>query len=106
MPSLGSARRTMNEDLNMTSAQSITTSQHLVPVGVPRDLYTSGAYLQKNTLWHADESPWKAEYVLRILKRNGIVPRTICDVGCGAGEVLRLVQKGMKADCTLWGYEI
>jgi SAM-dependent methyltransferase len=41
-----------------------------------------------------------------MLKRNGIVPRTICDVGCGAGEVLRLVQKGMKADCTLWGYEI
>jgi cyclopropane fatty-acyl-phospholipid synthase-like methyltransferase len=27
-------------------------------------------------------------------------------VGCGAGEVLRLVQEGMDEACVLWGYEI
>ncbi len=75
-------------------------------MGIPHDLYTSGAYLERNPLWHADESPWKAKYVLRLLKRNRIAPKRICDVGCGVGEVLRLVQKGMPEDCTFLGYEI
>src|SRR5712692_2974197 len=69
-------------------------------------LYTSGEYLQKNPLWHADESPWKAKYVLQLMAKNGIAPKTICDVGCGVGEMLRLVQEGMDEECTFWGYEI
>jgi|SRR5437773_3452274 len=71
-----------------------------------QDLYTSGRYLDRNPLWHADESPWKAKYVLQLMARNGLKPKTICDVGCGAGEVLRLVQAGMNAECTCWGYEV
>ena len=70
------------------------------------DLYTSGEYLKNNPLWHADESPWKAKYVLRILAKNRITPKTICDVGCGAGEVLRLVQEGMGPEARFLGYEI
>ena len=71
-----------------------------------RDLYTSGEYLQKNPLWHADESPWKAKYVLQMIARNKIAPKTVCDVGCGAGEVLHLVHEGMHGECRCWGYEI
>lgn len=69
-------------------------------------LYTNGEYLKKNPLWHTDESPWKAKYVLQLMAKNGIAPKTICDVGCGAGEVLKLVQEGMGEECTFWGYEI
>src|SRR6266704_1242423 len=58
-----------------------------------RDLYTSGEYLQKNPLWHADESPWKAKYVLQMIARNKIAPKTVCDVGCGAGEVLHVASE-------------
>jgi len=68
--------------------------------------YTSGEHLACNPTWHAEESPWKARYVLRILAKNRIVPRTICDVGCGAGEVLRLVQTGLDQGCSLSGYDI
>ena len=71
-----------------------------------QDLYTSGEYLKKNPLWHTDESPWKARYILQIMAKNRIAPKTICDVGCGAGEVLRLVQEGMDQECMFWGYEI
>jgi SAM-dependent methyltransferase len=71
-----------------------------------QDLYTSGAYLERNPRWHADESPWKAAYVLRLLARNAIVPKTMCDVGCGTGEVLRLVQAGMDTPCRFRGYDI
>ena len=71
--------------------------------GMPQELYTGGVYLEKNPLWHTDESPWKAKYVLRMMAKNGIAPKTICDVGCGAGEVLRLVQEGMDDRCTFGG---
>ncbi len=71
-----------------------------------QDLYTSGEYLKKNPLWHTDESPWKARYILQIMTKNSIAPKTICDVGCGVGEVLRLVQEGMDEECMFWGYEI
>jgi len=48
----------------------------------------------------------EAKYVLQMLARHKIAPTTICDVGCGAGEVLRLVHEGMHGACTCWGHEM
>jgi len=73
---------------------------------MPLQQYTSGEYLAKNPLWHADESPWKAKYVLQMIARNKIAPKTVCDVGCGAGEVLRLVHEKMDEKCRSWGYDV
>jgi hypothetical protein len=70
------------------------------------DLYTSGEYLNKQPNWHVGESPWKAREILRMMQRNNIVAHTICEIGCGAGEVLRQLQTKLPNDCTFWGYEI
>lgn len=40
------------------------------------------------------------------MKRNNIVPKTICEVGCGAGEILKQLQENMSSECMLSGYEI
>ena len=69
-------------------------------------LYTSGQYLENNPTWHIEESPWKVRYLMPMLKRHHLVPNTICEVGCGAGEVLRLMQMRMSEACTFWGYDI
>lgn len=71
-----------------------------------RRLYTSGAYLEKNPLWHADESPFKVKQILRMLQKDKLQPKTICEVGCGVGEVLRLLQEQMDETCRFWGYDI
>ena len=71
-----------------------------------RNIYADGSYLQKNPHWHVEESPWKAEQILRILKQNHLAPETICEAGCGAGEVLKQLQKRMDSRCRFWGYEI
>ena len=71
-----------------------------------RDKYTSGNYLHNNPSWHAEDSPFKAESVLKILKRNKLFPGSICEVGCGAGEILRQLQIKMDKDCTFTGYEV
>ena len=59
-------------------------------------IYTSGEYLQKNPTWHVEESPWKATQILRMMKQSGITPKTIREVGCGAGEVLKQLQEKME----------
>ncbi len=70
------------------------------------NIYTDGAYLDKNPLWHVDESPFKAKHILRMLQNNHLQPKSICEVGCGAGEVLKLLQQDMNDSCMLWGYDI
>jgi len=69
-------------------------------------LYTTGTYLEKNPLWHTEESCWKAEQVLRMINRHKIVPRTICEVGCGAGEVLKQLQQRLDKECDFLGCDI
>jgi len=48
---------------------------------------------------------WKAQQIERMLKKQNLSPQTICDVGCEIGEVLVELQKGMRDDCVLWGYD-
>lgn len=71
-----------------------------------RTLYVDGEYLAKNPAWHAEESAWKARQVLCMLRQNGIAPKTVCDVGCGAGEVLKQLQENLDKECIFWGYDI
>ncbi len=70
------------------------------------DLYVSGAYLERNPDWHLRESPWKAAQVARMLREHDIHPQTLCEVGCGVGEVLAQLQNQLDTDCDLWGYEV
>lgn len=51
-------------------------------------IYSSGAYMDRNATWHVEDSPWKAAQVRTMLDRRDVIPTSICEVGCGAGEVL------------------
>jgi cyclopropane fatty-acyl-phospholipid synthase-like methyltransferase len=70
------------------------------------ELYTGDSYLEKNPTWHVEESPWKAKQVLRMIAQNNVVPGTICEVGCGVGEVLKQLQEHMDNESLFWGYDI
>jgi len=53
------------------------------------DIYKDGTYLERNKTWHVQDSPWKAQQITSILSANKLEPRTVVEVGCGAGEILR-----------------
>lgn len=72
----------------------------------PTDIYTDGRYLRLNESWHVEDSPWKASQIARALKRNGLQPRRVCDVGCGAGEVLAQLHHLLPQECRFVGYEV
>ncbi len=67
-------------------------------------MYDDGTYLEANPTWHVEDSPWKAQQIEKILARNNLAPSSICEVGCGAGEILR--QLSLRYDARLVGYEI
>ena len=71
-----------------------------------REKYISGEYLRQNPTWHLEESAWKARHIYRSMLRNNVVPHTVCEVGCGAGEVLRQLQMRMDEVCLFCGYDI
>lgn len=71
-----------------------------------RDMYTSGEYLRKNPTWDAEDAPWKVRHILDIMGKNNIDPATICEVGCGAGEILVNLQRQLSDDKRFVGYEI
>ena len=70
----------------------------------PSAIYFDGTYMDGNQTWHAEDSPWKAKQIARILRRNKLNPASVCEVGCGAGEILVQLSSSF-ADTTFVGYE-
>lgn len=70
------------------------------------DIYRSGAYNHMAPTWHVEESAGKAREILHLLQSHGLRPHTICEVGCGAGEVLHQLQLALPGDCEFTGYDI
>jgi cyclopropane fatty-acyl-phospholipid synthase-like methyltransferase len=73
---------------------------------MPKTIYTDATYLNNNPSWHVEDSAWKARQVLRMLERHNLQPRTICEVGCGAGEILAQLRDATTEEVQLSGYEI
>ena len=73
---------------------------------VVEHFYTSDEYIKNNPDWHVDAAPWKANSVLEMIHRNHLTPTTIGEVGCGAGEILKILQQHLSTECTFLGYDI
>jgi len=53
-----------------------------------KNIYTDNSYMELNPSWHAEDSPWKAEQIMRMLNRHPLELRSIAEVGCGVGGIL------------------
>lgn len=71
----------------------------------PYESYESGDYLLNNPTWDEEDSEWKASQVLKILLKNRLLPKSIVEVGCGAGGVLGSLNKKLP-EVQYAGYEI
>ena len=69
-------------------------------------IYEDGTYLERNQTWHKEDSPWKAKQIVKILKRNNISPQRMCEIGCGAGEVLNCLANEYGDGVIFSGYDI
>lgn len=70
--------------------------------------YTDGTYLAANPGWHGADSAWKLSHVRRALAAAGIDEgglKTVCDAGCGAGQVIKLWAKELP-ETAFYGYDV
>ena len=68
--------------------------------------YEDGRYATANPTWHEEDSPWKAARIAALLKRHGLQPATVAEVGCGAGGVLQALSAGWGPGVRCGGYEV
>jgi SAM-dependent methyltransferase len=68
--------------------------------------YTDGDYLEKNPTWHVEDSPWKTDKIWQMILKHRLGLQSVAEVGCGAGEILYLLQQKLPPDCELSGYDI
>lgn len=71
-----------------------------------QELYIKGKYLKSNPTWHSEDASWKAQNILEIIRRNSLRPKSICEIGCGAGEILHQLYLQMSQDILFTGYEV
>ncbi len=71
-----------------------------------RNIYLNGTYLHRNPTYHTEDSRWKAQQVLKMLARYQLPIQTVCEVGCGAGEILLHLQRHMPPETLFYGYDI
>jgi methyltransferase family protein len=69
-------------------------------------IYEDGEYAKHQKTWHVEESEWKANYILKLFRQNSINPKSVGEVGCGAGEILLTLHKNMPDDTHFVGYDI
>ncbi len=70
------------------------------------DMYTEGEYFENNPTWHVEDSAWKAGNIVEIIEKNRLEVKTVCDVGCGAGEILNQMLAKMPQQIEFHGYEV
>jgi 2-polyprenyl-3-methyl-5-hydroxy-6-metoxy-1,4-benzoquinol methylase len=70
------------------------------------NIYLNGTYVEKNPTYHLEDSPWKAREIVKMINRHNLQFRTVCEIGCGAGEVLRQLYLQLSNEKLFYGYEI
>ena len=69
-------------------------------------IYKDGKYIQLHPEMHVPDSYWKAQHILKILSKNNLKPKRICEIGCGAGEIIKIIHNSLPYDNYCCGYEI
>jgi cyclopropane fatty-acyl-phospholipid synthase-like methyltransferase len=68
--------------------------------------YLDGTQLAAAPDWYESDAAWKAEQVRDMMRKHGMEPGSICDVGCGTGGVLDHLSRTLPPATKLVGYEM
>jgi Methyltransferase domain len=67
--------------------------------------YLGEDYGRANPSWDIEDSPWKVDQVVRMMRRHQLAPASIAEIGCGAGAILAGL-RGHFPDTALYGFDI
>jgi len=67
--------------------------------------YIDASYLNENPDWDREDAPWKAKMVKELIEKHQIMPSSICEIGCGSGDILACLIK-YYSEVELTGYDV
>ncbi len=70
------------------------------------NMYTNSQYLENTGNWHVEDSAWKANLISDLYMKNGLHPKTVVEIGCGAGAILETLQQKDGSIEQLDGFDI
>jgi 2-polyprenyl-3-methyl-5-hydroxy-6-metoxy-1,4-benzoquinol methylase len=70
------------------------------------NIYVNGEYLSRNPQYHVQDSLWKAQQILKMVKKHNLEFKSVCEIGCGAGEILYQLQLNLPSQIRYYGYDI
>lgn len=65
----------------------------------------NGSEVFAGNRWYEEDSPWKAKNIFKIIEKNNLSPKSVCEIGCGSGEVLRDLASYFDSSTKFVGYE-
>lgn len=70
------------------------------------NIYKDHTYLKNNPGWHEGDAEYKSGEILRLLSRNQIDFKSVCDIGCGSGGILVRLAAQFNETVQLVGFDI
>jgi len=74
-------------------------------IDITLERYHGRDYAISNPTWDVEDSPWKVDQVLRMMRGHTLVPASIAEIGCGAGAILAGMRGAFPA-AKLYGFDI
>ncbi len=69
------------------------------------NIYNDGQYHTNNPTWHKSDSLYKVGFIKTLLSKNKLEPKNVCEIGCGNGEIIKILSEQYK-DCSFLGIDI
>lgn len=70
------------------------------------DIYNDETYLKNNPNWHEEGASFKTEKILKLLANHPTPLKSVCEVGCGSGEILVQLEKKLPGEMEFIGLDI
>ncbi len=70
------------------------------------NIYNNHIYLKNNPTWHEEDAPFKSNKIIQLINRNHIYFKTVCEIGCGTGEILVQLANSFDETEMFYGFDI
>jgi SAM-dependent methyltransferase len=71
-----------------------------------KNIYNDNTYLKNNPDWHANDALFKAEQILKLLKKVPVSIQKIAEIGCGSGQILVELSHKLSDQIAFYGFDI
>ncbi len=71
-----------------------------------KNIYNDKTYFNNNPGWHEEDADYKANLIASLLNHHPLTFQTVCEIGCGSGEILVQLSHLLPQVESFTGYDV